>query len=91
MGVGGDRLLNDGIEEIGSSYSSPLHCSCLENPREGGAWWAAFYGVARSRTRLKQLSSSSSSMKKKLTPYQIQLRLVQRRAVAAIHMCLFTF
>ena len=36
-------------------------CSCLENPREGGAWWAAVYGVAQSRTRLKRLSSSSSS------------------------------
>ena len=35
--------------------------SCLENPRDGGAWWAAIYGVAQSRTRLKQLSSSSSS------------------------------
>ena len=33
-------------------------CSCLENPRDGGAWWAAVYGVAQSRTRLKQLSSS---------------------------------
>ena len=39
----------------------PTPCSCLENPRDGGAWWAAVYGVARSRTRLKQLSSSSSS------------------------------
>ena len=39
-----------------------LHCSCLENPRDGGAWWAAVSGVAQSRTRLKQLSSSSSSM-----------------------------
>ena len=38
-----------------------LQCSCLENPRDGGAWWAAVYGVAQSRTRLKQLSSSSSS------------------------------
>ena len=35
--------------------------SCLENPRDGGAWWAAIYGVAQSRTRLKRLSSSSSS------------------------------
>ena len=34
----------------------PLQCSCLENPREGGAWWAAIYGVAQSRTRLKWLS-----------------------------------
>ena len=40
---------------------NPLQYSCLENPRGGGAWWAAVYGVAQSRTRLKQLSSSSSS------------------------------
>ena len=40
---------------------NPLQCSCLENPRDRGAWWAAIYGVAQSRTRLKQLSSSSSS------------------------------
>ena len=39
---------------------NPLQCSCLENPRDGGAWWAAVYGVAPSRTRLKWLSSSSS-------------------------------
>ena len=40
-------------------YGNPLQCSCLENPRDGGAWWAAVYGVTQSRTRLKQLSSSS--------------------------------
>ena len=39
---------------------NPLQCSCLENPRDGRAWWAAIYGVAQSRTQLKQLSSSSS-------------------------------
>ena len=39
----------------------PLQCSCLENPRDRGAWWAAIYGVAQSWTRLKWLSSSSSS------------------------------
>ena len=39
---------------------SPLQYSCLENPRDGGAWWAAVYGVTQSRTRLKWLSSSSS-------------------------------
>ena len=33
-------------------YGNPLQCSCLENPRDGGAWWAAVYGVAQSRTRL---------------------------------------
>ena len=46
---------------IGEGNGNPLQCSCLENPREGGAWWAAIYGVAQSRTRLKRLSSSSSS------------------------------
>ena len=45
----------------GEGNGNPLQCSCLENPRDGGAWWAAVYGVAQSRTRLKRLSSSSSS------------------------------
>ena len=39
------------------SIYNPPHYSCLENPRDGGAWWAAVYGVAQSRTRLKRLSS----------------------------------
>ena len=46
---------------IGEGNGNPLQCSCLENPRDRGAWWAAVYGVAQSPTRLKQLSSSSSS------------------------------
>ena len=46
---------------IGEGNGNPLQCSCLEDPREGEAWWAAVYGVAQSRTRLKLLSSSSSS------------------------------
>ena len=46
---------------IGEVNGNPLQCSCLENPRDGGAWWAAVYGVAQSWTRLKRLSSSSSS------------------------------
>ena len=46
---------------IGEGNGNPLQCSCLENPRNGRAWWAAIYGVAQSRTRLKWLSSSSSS------------------------------
>ena len=45
----------------GEGNGNPLQCSCLENPRDGGAWWAAVYGVAQSRTQLKRLSSSSSS------------------------------
>ena len=44
---------------IGEGNGNPLQCSCLENPRDGGAWWAAIYGVAQSWTRLKRLSSSS--------------------------------
>ena len=47
---------------IGEGPGNPLQYSCLENPRDGGAWWAAVYGVTQSRTRLKWLSSSSSSM-----------------------------
>ena len=46
---------------IGEGNGNPLQCSCLENPRDGGAWWAAIYRVAQSWTRLKRLSSSSSS------------------------------
>ena len=46
---------------IGEGNGNPLQCSCLENPRDKGAWWAAIYGVAQSQTWLKQLSSSSSS------------------------------
>ena len=46
---------------------NPLQYSCLENPRDGGAWWAAIYGVAQSRTRLKQL---------KLQQQQLQIRSV---------------
>ena len=46
---------------IGEGNDNPFQCSCLENPRDGGAWWAAIYGVTQSRTRLKWLRSSSSS------------------------------
>ena len=46
---------------IGEGNGNPLQCSCLENPRDGGAWWEAVYGVTQSWTRLKRLSSSSSS------------------------------
>ena len=46
---------------IGEGNGNPLQYSCLVNPRDGGAWWAAVYGVTQSRTQLKRLSSSSSS------------------------------
>ena len=63
-----DRKKSDTTERLhfhfslsctGEGNGNPLQCSCLENPRDGGAWWAAVYGVAQSWTRLKQLSSSS--------------------------------
>ena len=59
----GDRVtsLSLFLSCIGEGNGNPLQCSCLENPRDGGAWWAAVYGVAQSRTRPKRHSSSSSS------------------------------
>ena len=55
---------------------NPLQCSCLENPRDGGAWWAAVSGVAQSRTRPKRLSSSSSKVVKLL---ETKIRMVVSR------------
>ena len=49
------------LSRIGEGNGNPLQCSCLENPRDRGAWWAAVSGVAQSRTQLKRLSSSSSN------------------------------
>ena len=49
---------------IGEGNGNPLQCSCLENPRDGGAWWATVCGVAQSRTRLKWLSSSNTALMK---------------------------
>jgi len=59
--VGHDWTTSLSLSHIGEGNGNPLQCSCLENPRDRGAWWAAIYGVAQSWTRLKQLSSSSSS------------------------------
>ena len=47
---------------IGEGNGTPLQCSCLENPRDSGAWWAAISRVAQSQTQLKRLSSSSSRL-----------------------------
>ena len=49
------------LSHIGEGNRNPLQCSCLENSRDRGAWWAAVSGVAQSRTQLKRFSSSSSS------------------------------
>ena len=63
---------------IGERNGNPLQCSCLENPRDGRAWWAAVYGVAQSRTQLKRLSSSSSSSlySKYILAYRISTHLI---------------
>ena len=55
LGVGQTERLHFyfSLSHIGEGNGNPLQCSCLENPRDGGAWWAAVYGVAQSRTRLK--------------------------------------
>ena len=51
---------------IGEGNGNPLHCSCLENPRDMEAWWAAVYGVAQSWTRLKRFSSRMASLEASL-------------------------
>ena len=58
---------------IGEGNGNPLQCSCLENLRDGGAWWAAIYGVTQSRTRLKRFSSSSH-YENKITPAGLILK-----------------
>ena len=57
---------------IGEGNGNPLQCSCLENPRDGGAWWAVIGGVAQSQTRLKRFSSSSSSSNNEISEREIQ-------------------
>ena len=56
--VGHGWVTSLSLSRFGEGNGNPLQCSCLENPRDGGAWWAAVCGVAQSRTRLKWLSSS---------------------------------
>ena len=61
-----ERLhLHFSLSCIGEGNGNPLQCSCLENRRDGGTWWAAVFGVAQSRTRLKRLSSSSQLRNRK--------------------------
>ena len=73
---------------IGEGNGNPLRCSCLENPRDGEAWWAAVYGVAQSRTRLKRLSSSSSSSSRAVLNLHDSVRAFSSCSVwAALHCC----
>ena len=62
--MGSLRVGRDWVTSLswnGEGNGNPFQCSCLENPRDGRAWWAAVYGVAQSLKRLKRLSSSSST------------------------------
>ena len=59
--VGHDWATSLSLSCFGEGNGNPIHCSCLKNPRDRGAWWAAVYGVAQSWTWLKRLSSNSSS------------------------------
>ena len=63
---------------IGKGNGKPLQCSCLENPRDRGASWAAVYGVAQSRTWLKRLSSSSSNAPNLGAPQYIRQTLIDK-------------
>ena len=83
---------NFSLSCIGEGNGNSLQCSCLENPRDGGAWWAAVYGVAQSRTWLKRLSSSSSSkgeqrngmIFRKRSQVEIFLFLIMKKMVACL-------
>ena len=55
---------------IGEGNGNPLQCFCLENPRDGGAWWAAVYGVAQSWTRLKRFSSSRTKLMSEIAEFK---------------------
>ena len=63
------------LSRIGEGNGNPLQGSCLENPRDGGAWWAAVYGVAQSWTRVKRLSSSSKTLRfERILIFQLCIR-----------------
>ena len=83
---------------IGEGNGNPLQCSYLENPRDGGAWWAAVYGVTQSRTRLKRLSSSSSiqRFKNEIDMLQVELLALEKEKIqlpkeVEVHLLLLWF
>ena len=79
---------------IGEGNGNPRQCSYLENPREGGAWWAAVYGVTQSRTRLKRLSSSSRAQENSVDRVRWAIRSMGSQRVnhnwASKHACVHT-
>ena len=75
---------------IGEGNGNPLQCSCLENPRDGGARWAAVYGVTQSWTRLKWLSSSSRSLIVLFSPVYSKKLSYFHISIAACLLCFIT-
>ena len=63
------------LSHVGEGNGNPLQCSCLENPRDGGAWWAAIFGVAQSRTRLSDLAAAAAAVYV-IYPYPIMLTCI---------------
>ena len=76
---------------IGEGNGNPLQYSCLENPRDGGAWWAAVYGVAQSRTWLKRLSSSSSNTIASREEVDLERCCLRRRTLKRLNMWFLSF
>ena len=74
--VGHDWATSLSLSCIGEGNGNPLQCSCLENRRDGGAWWAAVYGVAQNRTRLKRPSSSSRASRSEFVARTTQILTV---------------
>ena len=67
------------LSYIGEGNGNPLQCSCLENPRDRGAWWAAVSGVTQSRTRLKRLSSSSREFNILVIKFGASISLLKKK------------
>ena len=78
------RYLSITVKNPGEGNGNPPQCSCLENPRDGRAWWAAVYRVAQSRTRLKRLSSSSSSQEPKAGKEEISAPLIRNPEISDV-------
>ena len=81
---------NVSLSCIGEGNGNPLQCSCLENPRDWGAWWAAVYGVTESRTWLKWLSSSSLYFFSLITyflPFLVALGVAAAAAAKLLQSC----
>ena len=75
---------------FGEGNGKPLQCSCLGNPRGGGAWWAAVYGVAQSQTGLKWLSSSSRTISSILTFALLRFQGEKGKKMYLMKLCLKT-